>query len=111
LLKFGVAPDKLEGQLARSVHASLEQLIGEIQKSLKFFATKYTGVGVGAILSSGYAVVLPGLTEVISQHAGVTGQAATPWQHVNVPASAQADLASVSSQFAVAVGLAERLGV
>jgi type IV pilus assembly protein PilM len=111
LLKFGLAPDRLEGQLLRAVNSSVEQLVGEIQKSLKFFATKYTGTGVGAILSSGYAAVLPGLMDAISQRTGVPSQAATPWQHVNVPASEQAKLAPISSQFAVAVGLAERSGI
>jgi len=111
LLKFGVVPDRLEGQLLHAVNSTMEQLVAEIQKSLKFFATKYTGVGVGAILTSGYAAILPGLIDTISQRTGVPGQVATPWQHVNVPADQQAKLASVSSQFAVAVGLAERLGV
>ena len=111
LLKFGVVPDRLEGQLLRAVNSTLEQLIAEIQKSLKFFGTKYAGVGVGAILSSGYAAVLPGLIDTISQHTNLPGQAATPWQHVNVPASEQTKLVPISSQFAVAVGLAERLGV
>jgi len=110
LLKFGVIPDRLEGQLLRAVGPSVEQLVSEIQKSLKFFATKYTGIGVGAILASGYAAILPGLIETISERTSVPGQAATAWQHVNVPASEQAKLAPISSQFAVAVGLAERLG-
>jgi type IV pilus assembly protein PilM len=111
LLKFGVAPDRLEGQLLRAVNSTLEQLVAEIQKSLKFFTTKYTGIGVGAVLASGYATVLPGMIDTISQRTGVPGQAATPWQHVNVPPSEQAKLAPISAQFAVAVGLAERLGV
>lgn len=111
LLKFGVAQDKLEGQLARSVASPLEQLIAEIQKSLKFFATKYSNAGVGAILVSGYGSVLPGFTDLISQRSGVAGQMATPWQHVNVPSGEQSSLAPISSQFAVAVGLAERSGI
>jgi type IV pilus assembly protein PilM len=111
LLKFGVMPDRLEGQLLRAVNSTLEQLVAEIQKSLKFFTTKYAGVGVGAILASGYAAVLPGLIDTISQRTSVPSQAATPWQHVNVPASEQSKLAPISSQFAVAVGLAERSGV
>ena len=111
LLKFGVVPEKLEGQLARSVDNVLEQLLAEAQKSLKFFATKYPGVGVGAILSSGYSASLPGLVDLVSQRCGVASQAATPWQHVNVPPSEQANLAPLSSQFAVAVGLAQRVGI
>jgi type IV pilus assembly protein PilM len=111
LLKFGVMPDRLEGQLSRAVSSTTEQLIAEIQKSLKFFTTKYAGIGVGAILASGYSAVLPGLIDAISQRTNVPGQVATPWQHVNVPSGEQTKLAPISSQFAVAVGLAERLGV
>ncbi|MCL1876577.1 pilus assembly protein PilM [Candidatus Saccharibacteria bacterium] len=110
ILKFGVGQDKLEGQLFRAINATLEQLMAEIQKSLKFFATKYANVGVGAILASGYAAVIPDLLNMVSQRTGVTGQIATPWQHVNVPVTDQAQIAPISSQFAVVVGLAERLG-
>ena len=111
LLKFGVAPDKLEGQLAHSVSNSLEQLLAEIQKSLKFFAARYPGVGVGSILNTGYMAFLPGMIDLVSSKSGVAGQVATPWQHVSVPAGDQANLAPLSSQFAVVVGLAERIGI
>lgn len=110
LMKFGVAPDKLEGQVVRAVSASLDQFNLEVQKSLKFFSTKYAGVSVGAILASGYAATIPGLAEGISSKVNIPAQAATPWQHVNVAAEMQASLAPISSELAVAVGLAERLG-
>jgi len=110
LLKFGLVPGRLEGQIVRSVQSTIDQLNAEVEKSLKFFATKYAGVGVGAVLVSGYAAMLPGFSEVISQHVSLPVQAATPWQHVNVSAEDQPKLAPISTQFAVAVGLAERLG-
>lgn len=110
LLSFGLDQDKVEGQLVRALSATLEQLNAEIQKSLKFFSSKYPGVHVESILASGYMTVIPNLLYTISQSVGLVGQATTPWQHVNVPASEQARIAPVSSQFAVAVGLAERLG-
>lgn len=111
LRKFGVSPDKLEGQVARAVSTAVDQFNGEVQKSLKFFASKYTGSSVGAILTSGYALTIPGLANDISDKSGVAVQAATPWQHVNVPAEMQAGLVPISSEFGVAVGLAERLGL
>ena len=110
LLKFGIVPDRLEGQIVHSVQNTIDQLNSEISKSLKFFATKYPGVGVGAVLISGYAAVLPGFAETISQPINIPVQTATPWQHVNVPTDAQTQLGPVSTQFAVAAGLAERLG-
>ena len=111
MLKFGLLPDRLEGQIIRSVQSTVDQLNGEISKSLKFFATKYAGVSVGAILTSGYSAMLPGFSDVVSRHINIPVQVATPWQHVNVSGSDQPKLAPVSSQFAVAVGLAERLGI
>ena len=111
LMKFGLVPGRLEGQIVRSVQSTVDQLNAEIEKSLKFFATKYAGVSVGAILVSNYAAILPGFSEVVSQHVNLPVQAATPWQHVNVPPDMQSQLAPISAQFAVAVGLAERLGL
>jgi type IV pilus assembly protein PilM len=111
MLKFGLLPDRLEGQIIRSVQSTVDQLTAEIGKSLKFFATKYAGVNVGAVLISGFAAVLPGFSDVISRSVNLTVQTATPWQHVNVPSSEQSKLAPISTQFAVAVGLAERLGI
>jgi type IV pilus assembly protein PilM len=111
LLKFGLVAGRLEGQIIRSVQSTIDQLSAEVEKSLKFFATKYAGAGVGAILLSGYAAILPGFAEFISQHVNLPVQAATPWQHVNVSPEDQPKLAPISAQFAVAVGLAERLGL
>ncbi|MDR0955701.1 MAG: pilus assembly protein PilM [Candidatus Nomurabacteria bacterium] len=110
LLKFGLQPGKLEDQIIRSVNSIVESFNAEVAKSVKYFQTKYPGVGVGAVLVSGYSSIIPGFINVISQHTGITGQLATPWQHVSVPAADQQNLAPMSSQFAVAVGLAERTG-
>jgi type IV pilus assembly protein PilM len=110
IMKFGIDPSKLEGQIARSVTSPMEQLLSEVTKSLKFFTTKYNNIGVGAILVSGYASTIPGVLDYLTTKTGVAGQIATPWQHVNVPKEVQPDLAPVSAQFAVAVGLAERVG-
>lgn len=108
LLKFGVDQNQLEGQLYRSVKMVIDQLSNEMTKSLKFFATKYNGQHISSALVSGYTSVLPGFLDVIAEKTNLPAQMATPWQHVNVPVEAQPALAPVSSQFPVAVGLAER---
>lgn len=109
LLKFGVDGNNLQGQLYRAVHNIIDQLNMELVKSTKFFKTKYQGTNIGSALVSGYTSVLAGFPNIISEKVGLTAQVATPWQHVNVPSQDQATLAPISSQFAVAVGLAERL--
>ena len=108
ILKYGVDPNALQGQLFRSLHTIIDQLSAELIKSLKFFMTKYNGQQISATLVSGYTSTLPGFTEIIAEKTNLTTQVATPWQHVNVPVSEQATLAPISAQFAVAVGLAER---
>ncbi|MDO4271580.1 MAG: type IV pilus assembly protein PilM [Candidatus Saccharibacteria bacterium] len=109
LLKFGVDPDALDGQLFRSVHTLIDQLNGELIKSLKFFTTKYNGMQISATLISGYTSILPGFANIIANKTNLATQIATPWQHVNVPMGDQTNLAPISAQFAVVVGLAERM--
>lgn len=109
ILKFGVDPNALNGQLYRALHSLIDQLNSELIKSLKFFMTKYNGMKISATLISGYTSVLPGFQDAIAEKTNLPVQLATPWQHVVVQPADQAALASVSSQFAVAVGLAERL--
>lgn len=109
LLKFGVDENNLQGQLYRATHNIIDQLNIELTKSVKFFRSKYQGINIGATLVSGYTSILAGFPNIISNKVGLTAQVATPWQHVNVPAADQSALAPISAQFAVAVGLAERL--
>ncbi len=111
LLKFGLQPDKLEGQIVRAVSSTVDQFAAEVAKSIKFFQAKYPGIGIGALLVSGYGATMPGFVESMSQHTGIAGQMATPWQHVSVPQADQQKLGPMSSQFGVAVGLAERTGM
>lgn len=111
LLKFGLDQNNLEGQIARSVQPAVDQFKTELIKSLKYFTTKYTKTAVGGTLVSGYTSVLRGFPDIIAATTNTQVQMATPWQHVNVPAAAQASLAPISSQLAVAVGLAERTGL
>ena len=41
ILKFGLAPDRLEGQVYRAIESTLENFASELTKSLKFFQTRY----------------------------------------------------------------------
>lgn len=108
VLKFGLLPDKLEGQIVRSLEATMSQFVTEIVKSIKFFQTKYPDAPVVEILLSGYAATIPGFDQYISQKIGLASKRATPWQYVRVPQNDQATLQDIASQFAVAVGLAQK---
>lgn len=111
ILKFGVSGDNLEGQLARVLEPALHQFVLELSKSVNYFVGRYPNSSINGVLVSGYTSVLSGFPEFISQRIELQVQVATPWQHVNVPVSDQAKLAPISSQMAVTVGLAERLGL
>lgn len=111
ILKFGLQGDKLEGQILRSLESTMDQFVAEVNKSVKFFQSKYPNVPVGGILLSGYGATIPGFGEYLSGKVGIAAQIATPWQRVRVAPADQAALQAISSQFSVAVGLAERRGV
>lgn len=105
--KFGLAPDKLEGQVARALESTLDGFVSEVTKSIKFFQTRYPSVTIGGVLLSGYAATVPGLGEYISAKTAIQTTVADPWRKVSIPSGDQ-KLLSLSSEFAVAVGLAQR---
>lgn len=109
ILKFGLAPDKLEGQIVQAIENTLDGIVSEVSKSVKFFQTRYPALAVGTAVLSGYAGVIPQLDQYLSGKIGIPATAANPWQQVSVSSSDQ-QLAAVASEFAVAIGLAQRVG-
>ncbi len=110
IMKFGLQQDKLEGQVFRALQPTVDQLVVEIEKSVKFFQTKYPSVPVGGLILSNYGVTITGFSDYVSQKLGLRSELGNPWQRVRVSASDQANLQQLSSQFAVAIGLAQRGG-
>jgi len=108
ILKFGLAPDRLEGQVYRAIESTLDNFAGELTKSIKFFQTRYPSTPLGGIMLSGYAAVVPQFGEYIAAKAGVPATLANPWQKVRVSQTDQQQLMSVASEFATAIGLAQR---
>lgn len=111
ILKFGIDPSKLEGQIARALDTTVDQFAAELVKSIKFFQTKYPNVAIEGLFLSGYATSIPGLSDFLATKTGLAAQLATPWQRVSVSSGDQTTLAPISAQFAVAVGLAQRSGI
>ncbi len=108
IMKFGMQPDKLEGQVVRSLTATVDQFVGEIIKSIKFFQTRYPQVPVGGMIVSDYGVTIPNLGAYLADKVGLPTELGNPWQKVTVSQADQTKLQALSAQFAVAVGLAER---
>jgi len=108
ILKFGLAPDRLEGQVYRAVEGTLENFASELTKSIKFFQTRYPSTPVGGILLSGYAAIVPLFGEYVTAKTSVPSSVANPWQKVRVSQTDQQQLMPIASEFATAIGLAQR---
>lgn len=108
ILKFGLAPDRLEGQVYRAIEGTLDSFTAELIKSIKFFQTRYPGTPVGGILLSGFGATVPGFGEYVSSKTGIASSMANPWQRVRVSQADQQQLAAVASEFATVIGLAQR---
>lgn len=107
--KFGMDSTKLEGQIYKALESTAEIIGGEVQKSLKFFSSRYPSISVSQVITSGMAALLPGFHGYISTTAGnIPVQPGNSWQSVNYDNAAHEKLMNVNYQFAVAVGLAQR---
>lgn len=108
ILKFGLATDKLEGKVFAAIESSLENFTAELNKSLKFFQTRYPQLQVGQIIVSGYAAMTPMMNQYIANYTGVRTAIGSPWNDVVLTPDQQNSLLSTGAEFAVAVGLAQR---
>ena len=108
ILKFGLAQDKVEGQVFRALDSTLESFTSELNKSISFFRSEYMNTPVGGTVLSGFAGMIPFIAEYIEAKTNVTTTQGNPWQLVKVSPEQQRVLQPVASEFAVAIGLAER---
>lgn len=108
ILKFGLTPDRLEGQVLRALESTLDNFASELVKSIKFFQTRYPSIPVGGVLLSGFSSTIPQFGEYVATKVGVASSLANPWQAVTVSQKDQQQLAPVSAEFATVIGLAQR---
>jgi type IV pilus assembly protein PilM len=109
VLKFGLGKDKLEGQVYNAIIGTVDSLMAEIEKSIKFFASRYPNSKIERIIVTGGASTLPELPLYIANRLGISVEIGNAWRNVSFPASKQNELLAISNHFAVAVGLAERI--
>lgn len=108
VLKFGLGKDKLEGQIYNAIIGTIDALMGEIEKSIKFFTGRYPNAKLERIIVTGGASSLPEFPLYIANRFGISVEIGNAWRNVSFPASKQNELLATSSHFAIAVGLAER---
>ncbi len=106
--KFGLSKEKLEGQVYHAIIGAIDILITEIDKSIKFFQTRYTSNKLDRIIVTGGASALPEFPLHIANKFGINVEIGNAWRNVVFPAAQQNELLALSNHFGVAVGLAER---
>jgi type IV pilus assembly protein PilM len=108
VFKFGLGKDKLEGQIYQAIIGTVDLLITEIDKSIKFFTTRYAGAKMDRIIVTGGASALPEFPLYLANKFGLNIEIGNAWRNISFPTDRQNELAAVSNHFGVAAGLAER---
>lgn len=106
--KFGVSKDKLEGQVYQSIINTVDLLVSEIDKTIKFFQTRYPDQPIERMIVTGGASTIPEFPLYLANKFGVNVEIGNAWRNVAFASDRQNELLAVSNQFGVAVGLAER---
>jgi type IV pilus assembly protein PilM len=106
--KFGLGKDKLEGQVYDAIIGVVDSIVTEIEKSIKFFSTRYAGVAIERIIVTGGASALPDFPVYLANKFGLNIEIGNSWRNVTYDPTRQTELLEVSNHFGVAAGLAER---
>ena len=109
VLKFGMSPDKLDGQIRNALKPSVDSLVSEIAKSSKFFQDRYANVSIEKIVVTGGAAFLPDFPLYLANNTRTKIEIGNSWQNVSYPSGRHSELISLSHTFGVAAGLAERI--
>lgn len=108
VFKFGLSREKLEGQVFQAISGTVDTLASEIEKSIKFFQTRYVGIKIESIVVTGGASVIPEFPLYVANKFGLNVEIGNAWRGVSYSLDRQNELLGISNQFGVAVGLAER---
>jgi len=108
VFKFGMGKDKLEGRIYEAIISTVDLLTSEIDKSIKFFQSRYVETPVSRIVVTGGASALPEFPLYLANKFGIEVEIGNAWRNVSFAPERQNELLAVSNHFGVAAGLAER---
>lgn len=108
VFKFGMSKEKLEGQVYEAIQGTVDLLTNEIEKSIKFYQTRYTTSKVNRIIVTSGAAVLPEFPLYVANKFGVNVEIANSWRNISYSKDRENELSQISNQFSVAAGLAQR---
>ncbi len=108
VFKFGLGKDKLDGQVYQAISGTVDTLNSEIEKSIKFFQARYKTTKLERIIVTGGASVIPEFPLYLANKFNINVEIGNAWSNVSFSRDRLNELAAISNQFGVAVGLAER---
>lgn len=108
LYKFGLSKGKLEGQVVKAIQTNVESLISEVDKSNKFFVSRYKDAKIEKIVITGGASQLPELPNTLANSTGLPVEIGNAWANIEYNPGIQDQLMQASNAFSVATGLALR---
>lgn len=108
IFKFGLGRDKLEGRVYEAIINTIDILIAEIEKSIKFYASRYPESKLDRIIVTGAASAIPEFPVYVANKFNLNIEIGNAWRNVSYSQDRQNELLAVSNHFGVAVGLAER---
>lgn len=108
VFKFGLSQQKLEGQVYQAIVGTVDLLMTDIDKSIKFFQSRYNNTKIDRIIMTGGASALPEFPLHIANRFGINVEIGNSWRNVQYGLERQNELMALSNHFGVAVGLAER---
>jgi type IV pilus assembly protein PilM len=109
VFKFGMSKDKLEGQIYGAIIGAVDVLVSEIEKSIKFFNTRYPNSAIERVIMTGGASTLPEFPLYVANKFGLSVEIGNSWRNTAFPAEKQNELLAIANKYAVAAGLAERI--
>lgn len=109
VFKFGLSKDKLEGQVHQAILGTVDILMTEVDKSIKFFQKRYGEIArLERIIVTGGAATLPEFPLYLANKFNISVEIGNAWRNVSFASDRQNELMALSNHFGVAAGLAER---
>jgi type IV pilus assembly protein PilM len=105
--KFGLAQDKLEGQVMKAVEPTVRSILEEAVRSMKYYQEQ-SGKNIGRIVLTGGSSRLPLLDQYIKSVMGIEVVIGNPWSNISFKPEYSDKLNEIAPEFGTAVGLAMR---
>lgn len=104
--RYGVSPSKYQKQVIDAIQPVVEQLIREVRKMQRYYASRAAhGGNITELIMLGGGANLPGLPQLLQKEAGIQTRLCDPWRGIQF-AHLQEPHASETTMYTTAVGLA-----